>query len=668
MKFKPFLLVMAQVLAGTLAMAPAGYAAAEKADAQAQISAFYERLTPGGRKKLGVELRELRPGGHEFAQAFLKPLAEGNGPLSRTDVETNTGRNLAGHKLRARQLMGNQVSLLGGYELQSLGNPIDWFRAPEGDLQWPTHLSRHYWLLPLAYVYRASGEPESADKVISVLLDWVEKFPNGVDTLQNRRGRTTQGAGRMTAEGFFHDYPDGPWTSLSAHARLDTWTRLFQLVWDAPAMTNAAVARLLNSLLGEHRQAMIDYPRAMNQYQGIASSLIGVGFYYQAFEGAAEAERIGWERLEHHTTREIYPDGSLAECSPNYGAGCVVRLHGLVIEGERRGRDVPPLLAERIRLAARYLAFFSDPLARSPRLAKGGGDVTAILRELNQAARDPEVEFVASRGKTGRQPGRLSYSYAWAGHHVLRSGWNERATWLFFDAGPRGSGHSDMAQLSVQLFANGEWLLTDPGYYTYSGEGEPGRMSRYLRSTAAHNTALVDGLEQISHVPGTSRGPNENPGEYHWHETAESVSAEGAYTYGYGEGGKTKVTHHRRVVFHPGENRFDIEDTFMGKGSHRIDLHWQLDPASRIEVAENRVGVGRERTRLEMRFESDQALAIQQFMGEKSPMLGWFSAAYGKLEPAPLVRVSTAGALPLRVTTQLRIVTGEQDGRTSSGK
>ncbi|MDH7570087.1 MAG: alginate lyase family protein [Armatimonadota bacterium] len=642
-------LVLLVLVAGPTAAAPGQAPRQRGADLRREVAQLVDRLTPEARRQLGVPPDALHPEGYELARVLLKPLSE-RGPLSPEEVAASTGAGLPRNRALADEVMRHRVSLLGGYPPQDLGDPIDWFRAPAEDWQWPTHLSRHYWLLPAAYVYRATGRPEYAEKVVSVLLDWVVRFPLGVDTLQNRPA----GPGRRTTEGTFKGYVDGPWTSLSAHARVDTWTLLFQLLWDAPAMSNGAVAVLLNSLFEDHLQLMLEYPRAMNQFQGIAASLIGLGLYYPGIEASAEAERVGWERMVRYAEREIYPDGSLAECSPNYGGGCVVRLYRLVLAAEKRGRRVPPLLRQRTALAARYLAFISDPAGRSPRMAKGGDDIRGLLRAIN-AERDPEVDFVASGGTEGRRPGARFHLFRWAGHAVMRSGWDPLATWLFFEAGPRGSGHHDLAQLSFQLISNGEWLLTDPGYYTYSTSGEPGRFAAYLQSTAAHNTALVDGLGQVAVPPGTSRGPNTQPGDYFWEEKPDRVTVEGAYTYGYGEGGSVKVVHRRRLSFYPVQDEVVVADTFEGDGAHRVDLHWQLDPAATVNVEGNGARVKRERTRMTITVECDRPVTMALRKGEKEPLAGWFSSGYGNLQPAPMLKVSVEGVLPLKVVSRMRV-------------
>ncbi len=617
----------------------------------------YQRLTEAGRARVGKPLAQLTPGGKELAEALLKPSADGQGPLTADEVKAQTtGGGLAANRSRAALVAARRVSLLGGYPVQELGDPLDWYRAPEGDWQWPTHLSRHYWLEPAAFVYHGTGDAAAAKLVVEVLLDWVARFPLLSDNggRLTVHGRRQADDGREVCESVFAGYVDGPWTSLSAHARVDCWSRLLQLIWDAPALDNRAVAILLNSLMDDHRRCMLAFPRAMNQFQGVATSLIHLGAWYPLLDGAAAAEDVGWQRMAKYAETEIYPDGSVAECSPNYGLGCVTRLHQTVLDGARRGRTIPPLLTERVRLAMRYYAFIADPLGRSPRIAKGGGSIRGAITQLNATYGDPEVAWVASGGKQGQAPRQQQHLFAWAGHAALRSGWSEPATWLFFEPGPRGSGHHDLACLNIELISHGEWLLCDPGYYTYSSTGEPGAMYRYLSSTAAHNAALVDGQGQHRAAPGGRGGPNAAAGSYLWRDDGQQVQVSGSYDWGYGPGERIRVKHTRTITYDLAADRFTIEDRFDGAGRHQVELRWQLPATAEVTTTATGAMVLGTKARLDLACSSAAPLQLDQVKGSKLPLAGWFSETYGKLTPAPLLRVSTTGELPLTIRTELR--------------
>lgn len=634
------------MLAGLLLVLSTGDAAVP-ANALATLG---EHLTAQAKERLGTEPAALDPQGHELARVFLKDLAE---PGQVFPDGAAAGRFTPA---QVAALMAHRVSLLGGYEPQELGDPIDWFRAPKDDLQWPTHLSRHYWLRPLAHAWRGKGNEAAAGQVVEILLDWVAKTPIGTDTLHWSGVRTAY-PDRYPGcpEGFFKGYVDGPWTSLSAHARLEFWSELFALLWDAPQMTNEAVAVLLVSLARDHRLSMLNNPRAMNQYQGIAVSLIHLGWWYPFLAGAEEAGAIGWERLVHYARTEIYPDGSMAECSPNYAGGCLQRLFKVVQEARSRGEEVPPVMLERIAQAQRAFAFLADPAGNSPRIAKGGGSILGLLTTINTEFADPEVAYVATRGKEGRRPEVLSHAFAWAGHIAARSDWTAEADWLFFEPGPRGSGHHDLACLNLQIQAKGAWLLTDPGYFSYSSTGEDGAMSLYLRSSAAHNVALVDGQGQVRVRPGTRGGPNTEAGDYGWSDDGQRFRAEGVYDYGFGPEGAIAVTQRRVILYDRSRRVIDIEDHFAGEGAHAIALHWQFPADAEVHRRETGIRVANGPARASLEFAADTALEVEIVKGRKEPLGGWFSQTYGRLAPAPMGIVRANGPLPRHIRTTIRL-------------
>jgi hypothetical protein len=630
---------------------PAGFAAEAAAtpdQGQRAINRLISRLDESGKQKLGATA--LRPDGHELADLFLRPLAKGRPPLT------------PGRRAQADEIMHNRFALRGA-PVEDLGFPYDWFRAPRGDFQWPTGLSRHAFLLSLADVYAATGDERYAQRAVAVLLDWIKKFPvggGGLDWKGNVPGKPA------SKEGWFIAYWDGPWTSLSVASRTRTWLELLPALASARSMDNRATAVLLNSLLGDQPPILIDFPRLEtgNQYLRVLDALLQIGFAFPDFKDAATWRQIGRDRLEHYASTQVYPDGSWAECAPNYGVGSLIELSELRNKLVRRGIEVPPVVTERVQQALRYFAFIADPAGRSPRIAKGGHDVFADLARVNETYRDPEVAWVVSRGGSGRPPAALDFGYDWAGHFVMRGGWGPQDTWIFFEPGPRGSGHADKAQLNFELISRGDVILADPGYYSYSNVGEDNRIARYLDSAQAHNTAVVDGKDQLYRPAGWEKGPNQAAGDYHWTDTKEKASAEGAYTYGYGAKGEqpVPVVHSRRLTFFREIDQLEVEDTFKGDGKeHRFDVLWQAHPSARVAVEKNAVVIVTEHARTRFEFESTSPFEITTEVATRNPYSGWYSETLGDLQPSTTVRVSLRGT-GAQLKTTIKIAGAESRG------
>jgi hypothetical protein len=614
-----------------------------------EISTLLMLLTPETKSSIAKPPFELKPEGHELAEAILKPMYE-----SREGIHS---KKWTFDSRMVDELMHHRVSLLGGYPTQELGSKIDWFRAPSGDLQWPTHLSRHTWMRPLVFAWRGTLDPKYSAEVLAILRDWIERNPLNSPELSWSQPRSAAEGVPPTAQGVFPGYCDGPWISLSAHTRADLWLDILPLLWDAPQMTNENTAILLNSLMREHLWMMINYDRwhTANQYLSVAVSLVRIGALRHVFKEAALADKIGWERILRFAKAQVYPDGSMAECAFGYSSGSAMGLWSVIQSGEKQGKEIPPELRERVRLSMQYFLSCATPAGNSPRIAQGGGDLRKRVGQINLLYHDPAATWLASEGKAGHPPEETCFHFPWAGHAVMRSGWDSAATWLFFEPGPRGSGHHDLSQLGIQLIANGDWLLVDPGFYTYGGTEDMVKMGHYLRSSAAHNVALVDGEGQISGPKGKNLGPNREAGEYHWTNQPESCSASGIYPYGFGETGNIKVTHKRSVTYDKKKDMVRVVDTFTGEGIHRLDLRWQCAPEATVVLGEGCATITMPHSGLEMTFESSQKAKITLHKGEKEPFSGWYSEGYGKLEPAFCLNVSVNGKLPLTITSILQV-------------
>src|SRR5262249_61050200 len=106
----------------------------------------------------------------------------------------------------------------------------------------------------------------------------------------------------------------------------------------------------------------------------------------------------------------------------------------------------------------------------------------------------------------GTSPAALHASFPDGGYFVQRSGWDADALYLVFDCGPLGDGgHGHYDALAIEAAGHGRALLVDPGRFTYA-EGTP-NLRRWFKSTAAHNTVTVDGLDQTPYACGKPRGP-----------------------------------------------------------------------------------------------------------------------------------------------------------------
>jgi Heparinase II/III-like protein len=168
------------------------------------------------------------------------------------------------------------------------------------------------------------------------------------------------------------------------------------------------------------------------------------------------------------------------------------------------GYSVPREFDRALEAALEFSLHVHQPSGVVPSFSDG--DVRGFLPLLAQGAQlfdRGDMQYVATGGAEGTAPSERVAHFPNSGYHVLRSDLaSADAQHLVFDCGPLGEGnHGHFDALSFELAAFGRALVVDPARYTYSESGEDKNWRVHFRSTAAHNTVGVDGLNQTRYLP-----------------------------------------------------------------------------------------------------------------------------------------------------------------------
>ncbi len=251
------------------------------------------------------------------------------------------------------------------------------------------------------------------------------------------------------------------------------------------------------------------------------------------------------------------------------------------------------------------------------------------------------AEVLIACGKTGSktwnalQPNSLSTvssrSFPDSGWYIMRG----ESVYCMISCGPNGQndwgGHCHNDKLSFELNVSGEDIIVDPGTYVYTSDPES---RNDFRSTASHNTVVVDGLEQ-NRLNNLSLFYLENDTRARclkWESDTRQDLFLGEHQ-GYSRL-NNPVVHRRKILFHKLEKEIIINDSFFGKGKHRFEWYFHFSPGVAVHLTKN------------------NALTIKTASGEKITLLpettedglqidlfdGWFSPEYGKREKAMVVK------------------------------
>jgi hypothetical protein len=354
--------------------------------------------------------------------------------------------------------------------------------------------------------------------------------------------------------------------------------------------------------------------------------------------------------LHRNLMEEMRPDGVHIEQSTHYHLIVLRSFVGARENARRFGLTLPDGFDEQLGRALEFGMHCHRPDGEIPALSDADAGSYRDLLELaaDLLGRD-DLRYVATGGAEGHPPAERHVSFPEGGYHIQRSGWGMDGTpfaherFLMLDCGPLGAGgHGHYDLLSVEVAAGGRPLIMDPGRYTYSETPEqprdPANPRHWFKGTAAHNTVVVDGLDQTPYSRSKPRG-RVAEGRLVSRHTGPGIDV----LHGEATSPCYDAVHARRVAF-VGDEYWLIEDRLWATQSHRYELRFHLAPEAQGQVAIRRTEHG---------WSAVAPGVALLFDGDRRPVLedGFISPEYGVKVPAPILSVSVSGAANAVFTT-----------------
>jgi uncharacterized heparinase superfamily protein len=579
----------------------------------------------------------------------------------------------------AEMLCDHRLELLGLGEV-SLGRDIDWHRDPITGAPWPRHfwadydpvnnashgdskviheLNRQQHLPRLAKAYFLTGEERYAREAVAQIETWIAQNPEGV-------GINWQ-------------------SSLEIAIRALSWLWTIFFLSSSPAFTEGFARHMTQSLLAQLRH-VANYPSIYSSPNthliGESAALFIAGqVFAELGEEAVTWRNMGAALLTQEAERQILDDGVHCELSTCYHCYAADFFIQALILGQRNGSALPPNVASKIAQMFDFVMHMTRSDGTLPQLGDDDGgralalsatDYRSYVDGLCLAAcafQRPEFKWRAGGfreealwllGTSGWQcydslhavpPRENSRAFKSAGYFVARTGPPNGGTHAVFDCGGLGAptgGHGHADALSLVLFSGGRDLLIDPGTGAYNANPE---WRSYFRSTAAHNTVVVDGCDQ-SEPAGTFRWADRATANLVAHRTfGELHCVEGQHD------GYMRLTgpvqHKRRLLFSASDAACGdclISDEFDGLGEHTFDLYYHFAPGVDLRVinASDRIDV------VAHAEEWGATLCFHTGVPTTFEVLrGWVSPRYGRREAANVLRLSIKTIPPLVISTVL---------------
>jgi hypothetical protein len=236
--------------------------------------------------------------------------------------------------------------------------------------------------------------------------------------------------------------------------------------------------------------------------------------------------------------------------------------------------------------------------------------------------------------------------YPSGGYYILSADrGSEDEMVVVFDAGPFGFpplyAHAHADALSFWLSFGGNEFVIDPGTYCYDSS----KWRSYFRSTAAHNTIRVDGVEQALEA-----------GVFLWSTPVNAYlevleEGEGCVEIEACHDGYRRladpVIHHRRLRLFKKSRTLAIIDRLECEGTHGIEIFFHFSQECRAaQIRNNCLLVTNGDKALLLKLDSRFDVKVAQ--AAEDPIAGWVSRSFGFKQPCITVmgRATINGSVP----------------------
>jgi len=348
-----------------------------------------------------------------------------------------------------KELMENKITILHN------SKDFDWrsrWEITDKSALWNFNLHYFEFLFPLVKVWKNTSEKRYLNKTIEMICGWIDNNPKG-------------------------SYPG--WASYTIALRIVTWISYYGYV--AEALSEDFRKKFLFSLHDQYLYLSTHLEKDIlgNHYFENLKSLVFAALF---FKDSAVVDKALMD-FKDECKEEILTDGMHFELSPMY--------HKIIFEGMLRiaaalrgvgqpDKDIESYLQSMLDVAYS----FEKGLDRVPLFNDGGNNVAKSLEALVATA---EMYF-------GLKP-NFKDRFEASGFYIFNMN-SDGKTWkLIVDAGQPGPkyipGHAHCDTMSYELFCDGTPVVVNCGTYAYQCKERS-----FFRSTAAHNTVMVNGKEQ----------------------------------------------------------------------------------------------------------------------------------------------------------------------------
>lgn len=474
------------------------------------------------------------------------------------------------------------------------------------DEEWRIEWGKFYYGLDLAHAFSETGERRYQSAWESLIRSWIRQVPIAFDT-SDVTGRRIQN-----------------W--IYACDRFRSSPEFAGFAEDLEDQIIASIARQVKRL--RHNLTAERNHRTLELYALFIAALA-----LPEIDSDKSLLDFSIKELHRNLLADIRPDGVHRESSTHYHMTALRSFLGARENARRFGLEFSRRYDERLERACEFAMHCHRPDGFIPALSDSdAGSYLDLLELAASIFSRSDFLYVATAGEKGSAPRERLKSFSDGGYFIQRSGWGidedrfRAARFLIFDCGPLGDGgHGHYDLLNLEIAAGDRPLVIDPGRHTYSEQGA--NLRRWFKSTAAHNTVTVDGLDQTPYRRGKPKGPIAR---------GRFIKRLSAPAFDVLSGAATSPAYevaHTRHVFFIANQYWIIADRLRGDRPHRFDLRFHLSPEAegQVTISDDGDNSAARAPGCALVFYGASKLSIEP---------GWYAPLYGVKHRAPVLNAS----------------------------
>ncbi|MFM9328870.1 alginate lyase family protein [Paenibacillus mesotrionivorans] len=475
----------------------------------------------------------------------------------------------------AELLTKSDFPLFKGRRITFPEGTYDWNGWLFDSSQYQLHLTRFSYLKHLVRAYALTGNEAYPRCFNDMMKDFILDNP-------------------MPKDGTFR-VEHCTWDPLSVGVRLFVLPEPFMALFASSAFEPEVKMMLIKSF---HQHGV--YTRNYHATHGNhvcmqLRGLITLSLLLPELKASRDWLAYGMKELPGYIRQNVYEDGVQFEASPNYHQVVMRDLYELVALLKKL--DIPAVEYSRtLEKMFEVLMHLMTPEGQLPRFGDtdvlSPQDLRAVMSLGAYIFNRPDFKYLGCKelpfsllwrvgpdaperyGKLeARAPQATAARFPVGGYLISRQNWSSEALYMAARAGVGVAGHAHADTLSVIASAGGRELLVDSGIGLFEWNKE----RKYVLSTRAHNTVVVDGGDQ--HVRSAHwNTPQTAPCRIWDFRSTEGYDYWLASHYGYTRYDDPVI--HSRKVLYVKHRYWLIVDLLEAQDQHVYEQYFHLSPGT----------------------------------------------------------------------------------------